>query len=553
MKAIQTLFLLASATLHAADASFPKHAIATVHPLATQAGMQAFEKGGNAIDAAIAAGLTLGVVDGHNSGIGGGCFFVIHAADGTVTCIDGREMAPAKASRDMYVINGKLDDEASKTGALASGVPGYLKACAAAQTKHGKLKLADVLLPAAEIAEKGFPLDEVYARKLAATAAKLAKFPASAAIFLKDGKPLEKDQTLVQTDLAATYRAVAEKGVAWFYEGEFAAKTEEWMKANGGITTAADYANYTAPEREAIRSKYRGYDLITMPPPSSGGVHVAQILNILEHFPIRHFRASSRIHVITEAMKLAFADRAHWLGDPDFAKVPRGLVSPDYAAELAKKIDLDHATAVPSHNMPPHWEGDVFGKHTTFLCTADAEGNWVALNQTINTGFGSKVVIPGTGVLLNNEMDDFAVQPGVPNAFKLVGAEANAVAPGKRPLSSMSPTIVLKDGKPFIVTGAAGGPTIITQALLLISNIIDDGMLPAAALAEPRFHHQWNPDELKIEKAFGEGTLSRVKALGHKLAETTSFGACQAIFFDQEKKLFFPAHDPRVPGKADGK
>ena len=553
MKVLPALLCLVGGLLHAADVSFPKHAIATVHPLATQAGMQAFEKGGNAIDAAIAAGLTLGVVDGHNSGIGGGCFFVIHAADGTVTCIDGREMAPAKASRDMYVINGKLDDEASKTGALASGVPGYLKACAAAQAKHGKLKLADLLLPAAEIAEKGFPLDEVYARKLAATAAKLAQFPASAAIFLKDGKPLEKDQTLVQADLAATYRAVAEKGIAWFYEGEFAQKTEEWMKANGGITTAADYANYKAPEREAIRSKYRGYDLITMPPPSSGGVHVAQILNILEHFPIRHFRASSRIHVITEAMKLAFADRAHWLGDPDFAKVPRGLVDPAYAAELAKKIDLDHATQVTGHGMPPHWEGDIFGKHTTFLCTADAQGNWVALNQTINTGFGSKVVIPGTGVLLNNEMDDFAVQPGVPNAFKLIGAEANAIAPGKRPLSSMSPTIVLKDGKPFIVTGAAGGPTIITQALLLISNIIDDGMLPAAALAEPRFHHQWNPDELKIEKAFGEGTLSRVKALGHKLAETTTFGACQAVFFDQEKKLFFPANDPRVPGKADGK
>jgi len=251
-------------------------------------------------------------------------------------------------------------------------------------------------------------------------------------------------------------------------------------------------------------------------------------------------------------MKLAFADRAHWLGDPDFAKVPRGLVSTDYAAELAKKINLDHATEVPGHNMPPHWEGDIFGKHTTFLCTADAEGNWVALNQTINTAFGSKVVIPGTGVLLNNEMDDFAVQPGIPNAFKLIGAEANAIAPGKRPLSSMSPTIVLKDGRPVIVTGAAGGPTIITQALLLLTHIIDDGMLPAEALTEPRFHHQWNPTELKIEKAFGEGTLTRVKALGHTLAETTSFGACQAIFFDQEKKLFFPAHDPRVPGKADG-
>jgi gamma-glutamyltranspeptidase / glutathione hydrolase len=553
MKALAALVLLVHPVLFAADAAFPHHAIATVHPLATQAGMQAFEKGGNAIDAAIAAGLTLGVVDGHNSGIGGGCFFVIHASDGTVTCIDGREMAPAKAQRDMYVINGKLDDEASKTGSLASGVPGYLKACAAAQTKHGKLKLADVLLPAAEIAEKGFPIDEVYARKLAATSAKLAKFPSSAAIFLKDGKPLQKGESLVLADLAATYRAVAKNGIEWFYGGEFAQKTAEWMSANGGIMTAQDFVNYTAPERKAIRSKYRGFDLITMPPPSSGGVHVAQILNVLEHFPIRHFRASSRIHVITEAMKLAFADRAYWLGDPDFAPVPRGLVDPAYAAELAQKIDLDHATAVPSHNMPPHWEGDIFGKHTTFLCTADAEGNWVALNQTINTAFGSKVIIPGTGVLLNDEMDDFAVQPGIPNAFKLVGAEANAVAPGKRPLSSMSPTIVLKDGRPVIVTGAAGGPTIITQALLLLTHIIDDGMLPAEALAEPRFHHQWNPDELKIEKSFGQGTLSRVKSLGHKLAESEGFGACQAIYFDVDKKLFFPANDPRVPGKADGK
>jgi len=553
MKVMAALVLLAHPALFATDAAFQKHAIATVHPLATQAGQQAFEKGGNAIDAAIAAGLTLGVVDGHNSGIGGGCFFVIHAADGTVTCIDGREMAPAKAQRDMYMINGKLDDEASKTGALASGVPGYLKACAAAQSKHGKLKLADVMLPAADIAEKGFPIDEVYARKLSATAAKLAKFPSSAAIFLKDGKPLQKGQMLVQSDLAATYRAVAKNGIEWFYGGEFAQKTAEWMAANGGIMTAQDFASYQAPEREAIRSKYRSYDLITMPPPSSGGVHVAQILNILEHFPIRHFRTSSRIHVITEAMKLAFADRAHWLGDPDFAPVPRGLVDPAYAAELAQKIDLDHTTLVPSHHMPPHWEGDVFGKHTTFLCTADAEGNWVALNQTINTAFGSKVVIPGTGVLLNDEMDDFAVQPGIPNAFKLVGAEANAVAPGKRPLSSMSPTIVLKDGKPVIVTGAAGGPTIITQALLLLTHIIDDGMLPAEALAEPRFHHQWNPDELKIEKSFGEGTLTRVKALGHKLAESEGFGACQAIYFDADKKLFFPANDPRVPGKADGK
>ena len=419
--------------------------------------------------------------------------------------------------------------------------------------KHGKLKLADLLLPAAEIAEKGFTLDEVYARKLAATAEKLKLFPASAAIFFKaDGTPLKKGDLLVQKDLAKTYRAIAEHGVGWFYEGEYAQKVEAWMKANGGIATAADFANYKAVEREPVRAKYRGYDLVCMPPPSSGGVHVAEILNIMEQFPIRHFRASSRVHVITEAMKLAFADRAYWLGDPDFVKVPRGLVDPAYAKELAAKIDLDHATPVPEHGMPPHWEGDIFGKHTTHLSTADAEGNWVALNQTINTAFGSKVIIPGTGVLLNDQMDDFAVQPGVPNAFKLIGAEANSIAPGKRPLSSMSPTLVFKDGQPILTVGAAGGPTIITQTLLLISNIIDQGMEPNEALKQPRFHQQWTPDELKIETTFDAETLRRVEAFGHKLDKSSGFGACQCVMWDAQRKLLVPAHDPRVPGKADG-
>lgn len=537
----------------AQEPGFSKFAVATVQPLASDAALAAYEKGGNAVDAAIAAALTLGVVDGHNSGIGGGCFIVIRAADGRLSALDGREMAPAKAHRDMYLIHGKVDDEASKTGALASGIPGALRAYDLALKKYGKLTLADLLRPAADLAEKGFLLDEVYARKLAATVEKLRLFPASTAIFLKaDGSPLQKGDRLIQKDLAKTYRAIADQGLGWFYGGEFAQKTEAWMAVHGGISTIADFVNYKPLEREPIRSSYRGYDLVCMPPPSSGGVHVAQILNIMEHFPIRHFRASSRIHVLTEAMKLAFADRAYWLGDPDFAPVPRGLVDKEYAAELAEKIDLDHSSSVPSHNNPPHWEGDIFGKHTTHLSTADVEGNWVALTQTINTAFGSKVVIPGTGVLLNNQMDDFSVQPGVPNAFKLIGAEANAIAPGKRPLSSMSPTLVFKEGKPWLTVGAAGGPTIITQTLLLISHVIDDGMAPNAALAEPRFHHQWNPDELKIEKTFDASTLKRVEALGHKLDKSSGFGACQAIQWDDARKLLVPAHDPRIPGKASG-
>lgn len=532
-------------------AGYQKLAVATVHPLATEAALKAFEKGGNAVDAAIAAALTLGVVDGHNSGIGGGCFILIRSADGTVTALDGRETAPAAAGRDFYVIHGKLDEEASKTGPLAAGVPGALSAYQTALEKHGRLKLAELLLPAADLAEEGFLLDDVYHRKLAATADQLRLFHESARIFLKpDGSAYEKGERLVQKDLAQTYRTLAREGLGWFYGGDFARQTEAWMQAHGGVMTAQDFKAYATRERRPIRSSYRGYELICMPPPSSGGVHVAQILNIMEGFPIRHFKTASRVHVVTEAMKLAFADRAHWLGDPDFAPVPKGLVDKTYAAGLAQKIDLEHSTPVPTHGMPPRWEGDVFGKHTTHLSVADGEGNWVALTQTINTAFGSKVVIPGTGVLLNNEMDDFAIQPGVPNAFKLVGAEANAVAPGKRPLSSMSPTLVLKDGEPVMAVGAAGGPTIITQTLLALMARLDDGLDPQAVLAAPRFHHQWNPDELKIEKAFGEEVLREVRLRGHTLAPSSAFGATQAVFATPQGLV--PVHDPRIPGKASG-
>ncbi len=535
-------------------AGYSAFAAATVHPLATEAAVRIYEKGGNAIDAAVAAAVTLGVVDGHNSGIGGGCFIVIRAADGSVTCIDGRETAPSGARRNMYVVGGKVDEDASKTGALASGVPGALRAYERALEKHGRMKLADVLLPAAKLAEDGFPIDAVYARKLAATASKLKRFPASEALFFKtDGSTLKQGERLVQKDLAATYQAIARQGTGWFYQGEYARKVGEWMKENGGILTAADMAAYRAIERDPVRARYRGYELVSMPPPSSGGVHVAQMLQIMERFPIEGMPAATRVHVITEAMKLAFADRAHWLGDPDFAKVPRGLVDSGYAKSLAERIDLRKATPVSGHGLPPRWEGDVFGKHTTHLCTADREGNWVALTQTINTAFGSKVIVPGTGVLLNNEMDDFSVQPGVPNAFKLIGAEANAIAPGKRPLSSMSPVIVFKDGKPVLCAGAAGGPTIISQTVLLVSNIIDRGMPPDAALKESRFHHQWAPDELKIEKGAGEAVLAELTKMGHRLDPVASFGACQVIAFDAKRNLLLPAHDPRIPGKADGK
>ena len=541
-----------------ASAPWTRGAVASVHPLATEAGMQALRRGGNAVDAAVATAITLGVVDGHNSGLGGGCFILIRAADGTVTAIDARETAPALATRDMYVRNGAVDEEASKTGALAAATPGALAGYALALEKHGRLKLADVLLPAAELAAEGFPIDEVYARKLETVKHKLSRFPASRAVFFKeDGTLLKKGDTLRQPDLAKTLRAIAEHGIDWFYRGEFAERTDAWMKEQGGVMRKEDLAAYQPRLRTPLRTRYRGYEILGFPPPSSGGVHVAQMLNMLETFDLAAKPPAEREHTIIEVMKLAFADRAYWLGDPDFTKVPRGLLDPEYAATLASRIDPDKAAAVPQHGEPPRAQEDVFGdtlKHTTHLSTADAGGNWVALTQTVNTAFGSKVIIPGTGVLLNDEMDDFAVAPGVPNAFKLVGGEANAIAPGKRPLSSMSPTIVLKEGRPILSLGAAGGPTIISQTLHNLVYILDLNLDVPAALAAPRLHHQWSPDEVRIEKSFGEALLKDLESRGHKLAPAGSvgIGVSQGVMWDEAAGSFRAAHDPRVPGKADG-
>jgi len=314
-----------------------------------------------------------------------------------------------------------------------------------------------------------------------------------------------------------------------------------------------DLRDWAATWEEPVSVDYHGYEVFKAGPWSQAPVFLQQ-LSLLKGFDMAAMDPSGAdfIHTVVECAKLAFADRAFWLGDPDFAPVPRGLIDPGYLAELAGRIDLTKPTVVPAHGTPPRPHDDVFGKHTTHLSTADAEGNWVAMTQTVNTAFGSKVIIPGTGVIMNNQMDDFSAQPGAPNAFKLIGAEANAVAGGKRPLSSMSPTLVLKDGKPVLSIGAAGGPTIITQTLLAISNIIDLGMGPKEALAAPRFHHQWAPDSLKIEAAFGDDTLKQVEALGHTLERSKGFGACQCVMFDSATSAFIPVHDPRNPGSADG-
>jgi gamma-glutamyltranspeptidase/glutathione hydrolase len=351
-------------------------------------------------------------------------------------------------------------------------------------------------------------------------------------------------------------RAIAGRGTSWFYQGEFAQAVGQWMKDNGGILSAGDFSEYRPRLRSPLISRYRGQVLFGFPPPSSGGIHVAQILNILSHFDLDatyHRDRVEFIHVVAEAMKLAFADRAHWLGDPDFAQVPRGLTDDKYAAELAGKIDRDKATPVPKHNLPPDWETNTFGKHTTHIAAADADGNWVAITQTINTSFGSKVMVPGTGVFLNNEMDDFSIFPGQPNAFGLIGSEANAIAPLKRPLSSMSPTIVLdQGGQPLMTLGAAGGPTIITQVVHALVRLLDLILPLEDALSLPRFHHQWSPDELRIEEGLDENIKQGLQQRGHQLKFVPRMGVTQVVRWEPLTKEFVGACDPRVPGKAAG-
>ncbi len=533
-----------------------RNMVASVHPLATQAGVRALERGGNAVDAAVATALTLGVVDGYNSGIGGGCFILIRRADGSVVAIDGREMAPAAAHRDMYLRDGVADPKLSQTGALAIGVPGALAACHEAVTEFGRLPFAELVLPGAEIAEKGFAVTREFQGRLRAEQKSIALFPGSAAVLLhEDGSIYQEGEILKQSDLANTYRQIAEHGLNWFYQGPFAEQTEAWSRANGGIITTADFASYRTVRRTPIRTSYRGFEIIGFPPPSSGGVHVAQILNILENFELSATTDEEQqrsTHRIAEAMKLAFADRAYWLGDPDYVNVPRGLIDKAYAKSLAERISDSESLYVQSHGTPPNSTHQFFEKHTTHIAAADSEGNWVAITSTVNTTFGSKVIVPGLGVIMNNQMDDFSIAPGVPNAFGLVGAESNAVAAGKRPLSSMSPTIVLRDDQPVLTIGAAGGPTIISQVVWGIIGHLDFGKPIDQAVAAPRIHHQWTPNRLRVERSMEDGVQDSLKAKGHELDLAGSIGITQAISFDRESGSFTGVADPRTTGSAQG-
>ncbi|MEM7476722.1 MAG: gamma-glutamyltransferase [Planctomycetota bacterium] len=532
--------------------SSKKGVVATVHPIASKAAMDAFYRGGNAIDAAAAASLMLSVVDGFNSGIGGGCLILIRTPEGQVHAIDGREKAPALAKPEMFYRAGKPDPSLSQTGPLAAGVPGLLSALDRITSAHGKLAMKESFAAASAVAREGFAIDENYFRRLSSAASRLRQFPSSAKVLLdSQGKPLPVGHRLQQPDLARTFRKLEEDGVDWFYQDEFARRTEEHLKDQGGLLRASDFAAYNTVARSAIESNYRNHRVFGFPPPSSGGIHVSQMLGMLSQFDVAEIHKQSETkwrHLLLEVMKRAMADRAYWLGDSDFAKVPKGLLDETYLKDRAASIDLDKVTAVKSHGQPPRADIDLFGKggHTTHLTTADADGNVIAITQTVNTTFGNKMIVPGTGVVLNNELDDFSIAPGVRNAFGLLGSEANLVAPGKRPLSSMSPTIVLSEkGAPILSCGAAGGPKIITSVLQVLTRVLDLNQSIDQAIAAPRSHHQWSPDTAVCESGMDDTIVEQLAELGHKTLRIRSAAVAQGLQINDSE--ITAASDPRVP------
>jgi gamma-glutamyltranspeptidase/glutathione hydrolase len=529
---------------------------ASVHPLATGAAMNAYRQGGNAIDAAIAAALTLSVVDGHNSGIGGGCLAIVRTSTGQLLALDGREMAPRLATQEMFLRNGKPDGNLSQTGPLAVATPGQVAALFELSAKFGKLKWSQLFESPIRFAEEGFAIDRVLSSRISNEVDNIKKFPETAKILLKaNGEPYREGDVLRQIDLANTMKQLASSGIDWFYRGPFAQRIGKWMQQNGGILSEQDFADYRFKYREPLDTSYRGYRVIGMPPPSSGGIHIAQMLYMLEEFDLPAIWKSNpadAYHLLLEAMQLAFADRAHWLGDADFVKVPKGLIARDYCRQLASKISTKAKSKVASHGTPSDLSQTFSDdrKHTTHLTTADRDGNWVAITSTVNTTFGSKVIVPGTGVVLNNEMDDFSIAPGTPNAFGLVGSANNAVAPGKRPLSSMSPTLVLNsNNEPLLSCGAAGGPKIITAVLRVLIGVLDQKLSATEAIAAPRVHHQWQPDESLVEERMPAEISKQLASFGHPIRSVKASAIAQAIVRTADGRLE-AASDPRVPSSA---
>jgi gamma-glutamyltranspeptidase / glutathione hydrolase len=498
---------------------------------AAEIGAAVLARGGNAVDAAVAVGFALAVTYPRAGNLGGGGFMVIHLANGhRNTSIDYRETAPAKASPDMFLdAQGQPDSVKSRDTGLAVGVPGTVAGLLMAEEKYGsgKLTIAELIRPAIGLAENGFKIADDLADTLPRSRERLGHWPSSARIFFKNGAPLQQGDTLVQPDLAATLRAIAEHGARGFYEGRIAEQIAAAVRGAGGIMTADDLRNYQAVERPVIHGTYRGYDVISMPPPSSGGVCLVEMLNILEGYDLAKLgRGADSFHLEIEAMKRAYADRAVYMGDPATVKMPLDeLTSKSYAARQRASIG---PRGTPSSQIRAG-AASREGQNTTHFSVIDRDGNAVANTYTLNFSYGLGLVADGTGVLLNNELDDFTAKPGASNAYGLVGFAANLPGPNKRPLSSMTPTIVLKDDKPVLVTGSPGGSRIITAVLQVIVNAIDFRMPIAQAVQAPRLHHQWMPDETDAEPGFAPAALDELRARGHTVVPTAPHTSANSI------------------------
>jgi gamma-glutamyltranspeptidase/glutathione hydrolase len=550
-----------------------KGMVATDEELGSQAGVEILKRGGNAVDAAVASAFALAVVEPAAGNIGGGGFMMVRLAGGKTAFLDYREVAPGKATRNMYINpDGKLDPEASVTGYRAVAVPGTVAGLELALKTYGSMKLADVMEPAIRLAERGFAVHAKLAKELEEEQQDLAKFPLSRRIFLNDGKLYHAGETFRQPELAATLKRIAAKGSQDFYRGETARMIVEDMQRSGGLITMDDLAHYAPKVREALHADYSSdghqWTVLTSPPPSSGGVAVIEALNMLKDVPLKGWDDVESVHMVAETMRRVFADRAAYLADPDFANVPvAGLTDPCYAKELVASIDpqraasskavkagIPHACGAAADSVRAPTEivslGD--GPHTTHFSVVDAAGNAVASTYTLNNGYGSKVT-SSAGFLLNDEMDDFTTQPGVPNAlFGLIQSEANAIAPGHRPLSSMTPTILLRDGKLSFVTGSPGGPTIISSTLLSVLNWIRLGMDAQAAINAPRFHHQWLPDQVLMEQNFPDSMEQALKARGFAVKRRGHIGLVNAVGIDSKTGERLGAADPRDDGSAIG-
>ncbi|NUO76965.1 MAG: gamma-glutamyltransferase [Lysobacter sp.] len=529
----------------------PGAAIASAHQLSTDAGLEILRQGGNAFDAAVAVSSTLSVVEPISSGIGGGGFFLLHdAKSGRDVFVDARETAPAAATPAAYLDkNGQLDRDRATNGPWSAGIPGLPAALVHLAERYGKLPLKTSLAPAIRIAHEGFPIYPRLEKGYASRREVMERYAGTRAVFLADGDPPKAGEILKQPELAHTLELLAAKGYDGFYRGEVAKKLLAAVKQEGGQWRADELSGYQVREREPLRLKYRGWDITTAPPPSSGGVALAEILQMLSGWDLSKLDDAHRVHIVAEAMRRAYRDRTLYLGDPDFVKVPVArLTSPDYAAGLRATIHPQKAT--PSDLLsgePAPLEDD----ETTHFSIIDADGNRVAATQTVNLLYGSGMVAPGTGVLLNNEMDDFALRPGTPNAFGVMGFSANAPAPGKRMLSSMTPSFLESKDK-VIAVGAPGGSRIITQVLLAIL-AYDAGLAPQQVAALPRFHHQWMPDAISAEAgALTPDTVTALQAMGHKVnAGEAAWGNLQTVMWDKTAGTLSGGTDPRNPvGKA---